>query len=150
MHAMTTHDRQTTPMQWKKQFSQARRCVPMARSLAAKALTSWGFGQEDIDRVILVCGELAANAVEHGGRRGHLFEVRLTVDGARCLVEVSDASRTPPRPTKAGEDDEGGRGLLLVAALSEETGHHDRHPIGKTVWARLILGSPTEESVCTS
>ncbi|MDQ0986990.1 hypothetical protein [Streptomyces sp. V2I9] len=55
-----------------------------------------------------------------------------------------------PLPTQAGEDDECGRGLLLVAALSEETGHHDRHPIGKTVWARLILSSPSKESVCTS
>ncbi|MCX4663396.1 ATP-binding protein [Streptomyces uncialis] len=100
--------------------------------------------------MVLVCGELSANAVQHGGRRGHLFEVRLTVDGPRCLVEVSDASRTPPRPTKAGEDDEGGRGLLLVDSLSEETGHHYRYPLGKTVWARLILGSPSEESVCTS
>lgn len=150
MHAMTTYDRQTTPLWWQMQFSPVRKCVPLARSLVCKTLAAWGFGQEDIDRVVLVCGELSANAVEHGGRRGHLFEVRLTVDGPRCLVEVSDACRTPPLPTKAGEDDEGGRGLLLVNALSEETGHYDRHPIGKTVWARLILSSPSEESVCTS
>ncbi|MYU54111.1 ATP-binding protein [Streptomyces sp. SID7805] len=150
MHAMTTHDRQTTPLRWRMQFSPVRKCVPLARSLASKTLASWGYGQEDIDRVVLVCGELAANAVAHGGGRGHLFEVRLTVDGPRCLVEVSDASRTPPCPIEAGEDDEGGRGLLLVDSLSEETGHHVRHPVGKTVWARLILGSPSEESVCTS
>lgn len=150
MHAMTTHDRQTTSLRWQMQFSPVRKCVPLARSLVSKTLASWGYGQEDIDLVVLVCGELSANAVQHGGRRGHLFEVRLTVDGWRCLVEVSDAGRTPPRPTKAGADDEGGRGLLLVDSLSEETGHHDRYPVGKTVWARLSLGSPSEESVCTS
>ncbi|MEU8630283.1 ATP-binding protein [Streptomyces sp. NPDC048669] len=122
----------------------------LARSLVSKTLASWGFGQEDIGRVALVCGELSANAVEHSGRRGHLFEVRLTADGARCLIEGSDASRTPPRATKAGEDDEGGRGLFLVDSLSAESGHHDRHPVGKTVWARLILDSSNEESVCTS
>ncbi|MFF3833540.1 ATP-binding protein [Streptomyces sp. NPDC002455] len=150
MHAMTTYDRQTTQLRWQMQFSPVRKCVPLARALVSKTLASWGCGQEDIDRVVLVCGELSANAVQHGGRRGHLFEVRLTVDGPRCLVEVSDASRTPPRPTKAEDDDEGGRGLLLVDSLSEETGYHDRHPIGKTVWARLLLGSPSKESACTS
>lgn len=150
MHAMTTYDRQTSLLRWQMQFRPVRKCVPLARSLVAKTLASWGYGQEDIDRVVLVCGELSANAVEHGGMRGHLFEVRLTVDGPRCLVEVSDASRVPPRPLKAGKDDEGGRGPLLLASLSEETGHHDRRPVGKTVWARLILGTPNEESVCTS
>lgn len=150
MHATTTHDRQTTPLRWHMQFRSVRKCVPLARALVSTTLASWGCGQEDIDRVVLVCGELSANAVEHGGRRGHLFEVRLTIDGPHGLVEVSDASRTPPRPTQAGEDEEGGRGLFLVAAFSEETGHHDRHPIGKTVWARLTLSSPSEESACTS
>ncbi|MFG2169997.1 ATP-binding protein [Streptomyces niveus] len=150
MHTMTTHDRQASPLRWQMEFSPVRKCVPLARSLVAKTLASWRYGQEDIDRVALVCGELSANAVEHGGMLGHPFEIRLTVDGPRCLVEVSDASRVPPRPLKAGEDDEGGRGLLLVASLSEETGHHDRRPVGKTVWARLTLGGPNEESVCTS
>ncbi|GAA1351641.1 ATP-binding protein [Streptomyces beijiangensis] len=151
MHTMTPHDRQTAPLRWQMQFNPVRKCVPLARSLAAKALTSWGYGQEDIDRVVLVCDELSANAVEHGNRRGHLFEVRLTADGPHCLVEVSDATRTPPHSIAAGEDDEGGRGLLLVAALAEEIGHHDRHPVGKTVWARLSLGTPKEdETSCTS
>ncbi|WP_328496210.1 ATP-binding protein [Streptomyces sp. NBC_00414] len=150
MHAMTTHDRQTAPLRWRMQFSPVRKCVPLARSLVSKTLANWGYDQEDIERVVLVCGELSANAVEHGCRQGRLFEVRLTVDGPSCLVEVSDADRTPPRRIKAGEDDEGGRGLLLVDRLSAETGHHDRHPIGKTVWARLILNSPNEESACMS
>lgn len=101
MHAMTTHDRQATPLRWQMQFSPVRKCVPLARALVSKTLASWGYGQEDIDRVVLVCGELSANAVEHGGRRGHLFEVRLTI-GPHCLVEVSDASRTPPAPPRLG------------------------------------------------
>ncbi|MGW7355035.1 ATP-binding protein [Streptomyces sp. NPDC054784] len=146
---MTKHDRQATQLRWKTRFSAVRRSVRQARGLVSQTLASGGYGQEDIDRVVLVCGELSANAVEHGGGHGHLFEVRLTVDGPRCLVEVSDSSRTPPLLVDAGDDDEGGRGLLLVAALSEETGHHDRHPIGKTVWARLILDTG-EESPCTS
>lgn len=79
MHAMTTHDRQTTPLRWQRQFSPVHKCVPLARSLVSKTLASRGYG------------------------------------------EVSDASRTPTRPTKAGEKDEGGRGLLLVDSLSGES-----------------------------
>lgn len=147
---MTSHDRQTIPLWWHMQFSPVRKCVSLARAFVSKTLANSGFSQEDIDRVALVRGELSANAVEHGGRRGHLFEVRLTADGPRRLVEVSDASRTPPRPAKAGEDEEDGRGLPLVDSLFEKTGHHDRYPVGETVWARLSLGSPSEDSVCTS
>ncbi|MFJ6695578.1 ATP-binding protein [Streptomyces sp. NPDC091272] len=147
---MTAHDRQTTTQQWQMQFRSVRKCVPLIRGLVTKTLANWGYGQDDIDRVTLVCGELSTNAVEHGGRRGHLFEVTLTADGPHCLVEVSDAGRTPPRPVEADEDDEGGRGLLLVAALSKETGYHDRDPIGKTVWARLALNAPEVPSPCTN
>lgn len=88
--------------------------------------------------MVLVCGELATNAVQHGHKRGHLLEVRLTHEDTSCLVEVSDAAsgRLPCR-TRATEDDEHGRGLQLVAALAKETGHRPRDPIGKTVWARL-------------
>ncbi|MFI0982478.1 ATP-binding protein [Streptomyces sp. NPDC021093] len=150
MHAMTAHDRQTTTQQWQMQFRSVRKCVPLVRGLLTKKLANWGYGQDDIDRVTLVCGELSANAIEHGGRHGPLFEVKVTAEGPHCLVEVSDASRTPPRPVEADQDDEGGRGLLLVAALAEETGHHDCHPTGKTVWARLVLDAPKGETPCTS
>ncbi len=146
MLAMTAHDQQTATQRWQMQFRSVRKCVPQVRGLVITTLASWGYSRDDIDRVALVCGELSTNAVEHGGRRGHLFEVKLTADGPRCLVEVSDASRTPPRPVETGEEDESGRGLLLVAALSEETGHHDRDPIGKTVWARLALDAPQDRT----
>jgi anti-sigma regulatory factor (Ser/Thr protein kinase) len=111
-----------------------------------QALDSWGYGQDDIDQVLLVCSELATNAVQHGHRAGHLFEVRLVAEGTDCLVEVSDPTPRPPHPVTAGRDDEHGRGLQLVAALAEETGHRPRSPLGKTVWARLLLAEPKEES----
>ena len=82
---------------------------------------------------------------QHGHRAGHLFEVQVTVERADCLVEVSDPTPRPPRPVTAGADDEHGRGLQLIAALAEETGHRPRNPIGKTVWARLLLTEPKEK-----
>ncbi len=145
MLPMTTPDQQATRL-WKMQFTSTLKCVPLARRQAGKALAGWGYGQDDIDRTLLVCSELATNAVQHGHRAGHLFEVRITAGRTDCLVEVSDSTPHPPRLFTAGADDEHGRGLQLVAALAEKTGHHLRNPIGKTIWARLLLTDPKEET----
>ncbi|MEV6134138.1 ATP-binding protein [Streptomyces violaceusniger] len=141
----TPNPPQPVTRQWKMQFTSTPRCVRLVRSQVCKTLRNWDYGQEDADRMVLVCSELATNAVQHGHKRGHLFEVRLTDEGTSCLVEVSDAAgRRLPRRVEADESDEHGRGLQLVAALAKETGHHPRSPIGKTVWARLVLDTSGE------
>ncbi|MGP9021179.1 ATP-binding protein [Streptomyces sp. BR1] len=145
MLPMTAHDQSITE-QWQMQFTSSPKCVSLVRQQVGKILESWGYDVDDVDRMLLVCSELATNAVQHGRRPGHLFEVRVTAEGATCLVEVSDASPLPPRPVSAGSDNEHGRGLQLVAALAEEIGHRPRHPLGKTVWARLLLDAPKEEA----
>ncbi|MFE5029237.1 ATP-binding protein [Streptomyces sp. NPDC056656] len=142
---MTTPDQQAT-RRWMMQFTSTPKCVALVRRQVGKALADWGYGQDDIDRMLLVCSELATNAVQHGHRAGHLFEVQVTAERAGCLVEVSDPAPRPPHPVTAGADDEHGRGLQLVATLAEETGHRPRNPIGKTVWARLLLTEPKEET----
>lgn len=145
MLPMTEHG-QLIAEQWHMQFTSSPKCVPLVRQQVGKALENWGFSANDIDRTLLVCGELATNAVQHGPGPSRLFEVRVTVSGATCMVEVSDTSPLPPMPVRAGSDDECGRGLQLVAALAVETGHHFRHPLGKTVWARLLLDASKEEN----
>ncbi|MEV0114127.1 ATP-binding protein [Streptomyces sp. NPDC050844] len=143
MLPMTRPDQQATRL-WKMQFTSTPKCIALVRRQVGKALADWGYGQDDIDRTLLVCSELATNAVQHGHRAGHLFEVQVAAERTDCLVEVSDPAPRPPRPVTAGADDEHGRGLQLVAALAEETGHRPRSPIGKTVWARLLLAEPME------
>jgi hypothetical protein len=60
------------------------------------------------------------------------------VRGTSLLVEVSDPLPDPPRERSATEDDEGGRGLQLVARASRRWG--TRHgSLGKTVWFELAL-----------
>ncbi|WP_369260149.1 ATP-binding protein [Streptomyces sp. R35] len=142
---MTTPNQQAARL-WTMQFTSTPRCIALVRRQVGRALAGWGYGQDDIDRALLICSELATNAVQHGHRAGHLFEVRVTAQRADCLVEVSDPTPRQPRPVTAGTDDERGRGLHLVAALAEETGHRPRSPLGKTVWARLLLGEPKEET----
>lgn len=54
------------------------------------------------------------------------------------LVEVSDPLPDPPTERRAGPDDEGGRGLQLVACSARRWGTR-RGKSGKTVWFELAL-----------
>ncbi|MFD5452263.1 SpoIIE family protein phosphatase [Streptomyces sp. NPDC127100] len=87
---------------------------------------------------LVVVSELVTNAVVHAGTDVEVI-CRLEETGA-LVVEVADRhlSRAPRGGGQdmPGETPEYGRGLRLVAALSEAWGITYR-PGGKTVWARL-------------
>ncbi|WP_149552796.1 SpoIIE family protein phosphatase [Streptomyces marokkonensis] len=107
--------------------------VAAARRWAADMLSAWGL--DEIAFVTeLVVSELVTNALRYG-----VPPVRLRLIRDRALIcEVSDASSTSPHLRRAHAYDEGGRGLLLVAQLtqrwgSRQTGH------GKTIWAEQAL-----------
>jgi len=53
------------------------------------------------------------------------------------LIEVRDSSLEPPIPTSADTQQESGRGLMLVAALSEEWGYFPAPGGGKVVYCFL-------------
>ncbi|MGY5122146.1 SpoIIE family protein phosphatase [Streptomyces sp. 900105755] len=83
----------------------------------------------------LVVSELVTNAIRYGA---HPIGLRLIHDTATLICEVSDASHTAPHLRRAKTWDEGGRGLLLVAQLTQRWG--TRHTAeGKTIWAELSL-----------
>ncbi|MEV7215404.1 SpoIIE family protein phosphatase [Kitasatospora cineracea] len=104
--------------------------VARARKLAAAKLTEWGL-EEASFVTELVVSELITNAVRYGLPP---IGLRLIRDGALLICEVSDGSSTAPHLRRAHNDDEGGRGLLLVAQLCRNWG--TRHtPRGKTIWA---------------
>ena len=121
------------------EFTPDEQSVWLVRRQVAHALSAWGYGEDDTATVVLVCSELATNAVRYAHVPGRSFEVGVSATGKECLVEVSDVSDDLPRPTEPEPDDEHGRGLLLVTALAESVGHRRRTPTGKTVWARLRL-----------
>ncbi|WP_244205409.1 ATP-binding protein [Streptomyces bobili] len=129
-------------MDWRMEFTPHEKCVWLVRRQVRRTLTRWGCGEDDVDTAVLVCSELATNAVRYTHVPHQSFEVRLGVSGKECLVEVSDASDTPPCAATPDADAERGRGLLLVAALAESVGHRERTPVGKTVWALLLLNGP--------
>ncbi|MEU5366785.1 SpoIIE family protein phosphatase [Streptomyces sp. NPDC005925] len=87
----------------------------------------------------LVVSELVTNAIRYGAPP---IRLRLIHDETTLICEVSDTNSTAPHLRRAKTWDEGGRGLLLVAQLTQRWG--SRHtPEGKTIWAELTLQDET-------
>ncbi|WNF28982.1 ATP-binding protein [Streptomyces sp. C11-1] len=123
--------------QFAVQLSATRRGARLARLLATEQLRSWGLPLEDAS---LVIGELATNAALHGYVPGRDFRILLSVYDDVLRIEVADTrgDRDPVKREPPG-DSEGGRGLLLVEALSVRWGtEHGPFP-RKTVWAEVAL-----------
>ncbi|MFE2278600.1 ATP-binding protein [Streptomyces sp. NPDC059454] len=88
--------------------------------------------------------ELAANAIAHGRTPERDFRLVLSLVpvSGRLRIAVSDTrpDRLPPRPgalSAPPPEAEGGRGLLLVEALSVDWGWTADDLVNKTVWAEL-------------
>ncbi|MER5964415.1 ATP-binding protein [Streptomyces sp. NPDC002057] len=118
-------------------LSATRRGARLARLLAVQQLHDWGVTGPAAEAAELVVAELATNAVRHGRVPGRDFEVRMELDDDHVRIELSDA-RGERRPAPVRNPDEGGYGLLLVAALASAWGVKDRC-VGKTVWATVPL-----------
>ncbi|MDX3850157.1 SpoIIE family protein phosphatase [Streptomyces sp. AK02-01A] len=103
--------------------------VARAREQVSSQLIAWGL--EDIGFTTeLVVSELVTNAIRYADAP---IQLRLIRD--RVLIsEVSDATSTSPHLRRARAFDEGGRGLFLVAQLSQRWGSRQT-PNGKTIWA---------------
>ncbi|MFD7879864.1 ATP-binding protein [Streptomyces sp. NPDC059766] len=128
------------PLLREKFFRRERRSVPAARRFAYEALDGWGLvGTEVGDDALLCVSELATNALMHGVPPGRHFLVFLRCDGRVLRVEVHDSG--PGVPRIVDDRDEGGRGLLLVAALSDRWGVAERE-LGKVVWCEFGCGRP--------
>jgi anti-sigma regulatory factor (Ser/Thr protein kinase) len=78
-----------------------------------------------------------------------LFPVRLRLlsDGAQVLIVVWDANPQPPVRADAGEDDETGRGLVLVEAVSQRWDWSTTPDTGgKMVWC-IVRASTERQAV---
>ncbi|MEU5715478.1 ATP-binding protein [Streptomyces sp. NPDC020403] len=130
------------------QFTSTARGARSARRTTVRHLQEWGFPPAaDVSCTVgLVVAELAANAVRHGRVRGRgfLLSVIYEANARHIRVEVSDASPELPPAAPAGpaDDEESGRGLILVGVLAARWGAHPRTPEGKTVWAECPVGAP--------
>ncbi|MEU2748284.1 SpoIIE family protein phosphatase [Streptomyces collinus] len=111
--------------------------VPHARKFAVDQVDAWGL-EEAAFVTELVVSELVTNAIRYGEPP---IRLRLIRDSS-LICEVSDASNTAPHLRRARAFDEGGRGLLLVAQLTQGWG--TRHTgNGKTIWCAQAPPSRT-------
>jgi PAS domain S-box-containing protein len=107
--------------------------VSRIRHLVTDRLGTWGL-DELVFTTELVVSELVTNAIRHAAPP---IGLRLIHD-ATLICEVSDSSSTSPHLRRARTYDEGGRGLLLVAQLTQRWGTR-HHATGKTIWAEQSL-----------
>jgi len=128
-------------------FTSSPRGARLARRLASCQMDAWGwaYGTPVHDAVELIVAELAANAVTHGRIPGRDAELRLSEETGQVRVEVSDTrGELLPVARDAGDGEDGGRGLLLIASLAKEWGTASRPGApGKTVWA--VVPTPCEQ-----
>jgi serine phosphatase RsbU (regulator of sigma subunit)/anti-sigma regulatory factor (Ser/Thr protein kinase) len=108
--------------------------VAQARKLAEEQLYTWDLEQLSLTTELIV-SELVTNAVRYAGGPVGLRLIRSSV----LICEVSDPSNTQPRLVRAGDTDEGGRGLYIVAQCAQRWGsRYGRR--GKTIWTEQSLG----------
>jgi anti-sigma regulatory factor (Ser/Thr protein kinase) len=121
----------------------------LARLFARATLHTW---HEDslVQDAELIVSELTGNAVaassDTDGRpvyvdgRMPVIRVYLLTDGVRLLIKVFDQAPGIPVLREATEDEESGRGLILVNAIADKWGWKPaKGQPGKVVWAQMSL-----------
>jgi anti-sigma regulatory factor (Ser/Thr protein kinase) len=111
--------------------------VRTARSLVRGRLRTWGLDCLG-DLAALLVSELVTNALRHATGPIGLRLVAPSAGDGVLRVEVSDSLPEMPRARVAHPEDEGGRGLHLVASASRRWGTRPREA-GKTVWFELAV-----------
>ncbi|MFD7815522.1 ATP-binding protein [Streptomyces sp. NPDC059785] len=105
-----------------------------ARGLVARTLEGRGLPAA-VPAGELVVTELVANAVKH--TRCPVIVVKVTrLAQDRTRIAVFDPSEERPVPGKPAPEQEGGRGLTIIAAMAADWGVETR-ATGKWVWAEL-------------
>ncbi|MGW7237453.1 SpoIIE family protein phosphatase [Streptomyces sp. NPDC054804] len=107
--------------------------VADARTDTERQLENWGLSELSFTAALVV-SELVTNSIRYA--TGPVL-LRLIRDRS-LLCEVSDNAHTAPHLRRARRDDEGGRGLFLVAQVSQRWGTRYTAS-GKTIWAELAI-----------
>lgn len=111
-----------------------------ARRFTRDTLQDWGLSglADDVEAIV---GEFMANAVSHAARAAgpHMqLGLRLLRRSGEVMCAVLDPSDSAPVLRKPSRNDEAGRGLQMVDALSDVWGWSPVTGRGKAVWAILF------------
>jgi hypothetical protein len=128
----------------------ATRSVATARAFTLRTFERWGVAR-GADAAAVVT-ELLTNALRHAlptptddSAAAPAWPIRLGLadPGPYVICAVADPSSDVPAPRHSDWHDEAGRGLLVVASLSDQWGYcaapADQ---GKVVWAAFAAASP--------
>lgn len=128
--------------------------VQYTRAFVAETLKEWGVGEEDplSETAVLLISEIAGNAIRASDdpaspgmplvdEDGHTasIAVGMKTDRRRILLQVWDEAPGIPKIGTPGLDDESGRGLMIIDAVSESYGCY-RARMGKVFWAIVDSG----------
>ncbi|WP_189320869.1 ATP-binding protein [Streptomyces flaveus] len=111
--------------------------VRTARTVVRSQLRAWGLESLG-DVTALLVSELVTNALRHATGPIGVRLVHPAEPPGGLLVEVSDPLPDLPHERAPRPEDEGGRGLQLVACSSRRWGMRPG-ATGKTVWFELAL-----------
>ncbi|GAA3831787.1 ATP-binding protein [Streptomyces phyllanthi] len=111
--------------------------VRTARAVVRHRLRAWGLESLG-DVTALLVSELVTNSLRHATGPIGVRLVRPVGPLGVLLVEVSDPLPDMPREHAARPDEEGGRGLQLVASSCRAWGTRPG-TVGKTVWFELAV-----------
>jgi anti-sigma regulatory factor (Ser/Thr protein kinase) len=129
---MSSGGGQLSPGTALENFPAAASSVPEARHFVRSIAEEHG-GSIVGEPAELLASELVTNAVRHGQKS---VQVGVHLDGRRLRVEVYDDAKDFPMMEQESLWSDHGRGLLLVAAISD---HWGVEPVreGKRVWFEL-------------
>jgi anti-sigma regulatory factor (Ser/Thr protein kinase) len=125
------------------------RSVRETRDFTVATLNQWGV-EDRLDDIVIVVSELLTNAIRHArptaADRRLRWPIRLDLlqSGPCVLCMVADPSDKEPVPQETACLAEAGRGLQIIAALSDQWGFTKPGELGKVVWAMFSTspGSP--------
>ncbi|MEU8847667.1 ATP-binding protein [Streptomyces sp. NPDC048564] len=107
-----------------------------ARRLTRARLNGWAVCEDTCDTAALVVSELVTNAIVHTASEHIVCELRDGADLVRIAVRDEGCAPGEPHPLSARPEEEHGRGLLLIDALSQAWGAGEDGS-GLVVWADL-------------
>ncbi|MGZ4478167.1 MAG: SpoIIE family protein phosphatase [Nocardioidaceae bacterium] len=116
--------------------------VHKARRAASRALRDWALPQWLVDDVTLVVSEMVTNALRHGRPP---VSLRLRRARSSLVLEVWDGAAFLPRRLRPTPEDEGGRGVQLMALLADRWGARPLST-GKATWCIFRLAEASVEA----
>ena len=93
--------------------------APIARAIVRDAAAEFGLDAATTWDLVLATSEAVANAVLHGASCGNGVKLIVEIDESAISIEVCDCGVFDTDLRPAAQDDIGGRGIPIIAALAD-------------------------------